>query len=258
MSLIRATRAIRRHLPNRQRALFSDLSQGHAALDRGTPKQQHPQDENAKYVKSGTSQAEKSRLDASNRESGDKHASREGLTGNEEGVGFQDQVGGAAGDRKNPEGGKGGGEEARSPSIIGAVKQALGLEWKSGDVKRNPGGAQGGSGTGGPRRGFHTSSASNTVAKKSLQDQYRHLSSSGQRTTHPDSPSDRVYEREANKAKEAADTSYEPDRLSEEQDKLRYGGKQNWSKESDDGKGVAGRDEGPEKGSAGGRKPERG
>ena len=255
MSLIRSTRVIRRNLPNCQRALFSDLSQGHAALDRGTSKHRHPQDESAKYVKSGTSRADKSRLDASNRESGDKRASREGAAGNVEGVGFQDQVGGAAGDRKNPEGGKGSEEEAQSPNIVGSIKQALGTEQKPGEVKQNSGGGKGVTGTGTFRRGFHKSSASDTGTEKSPQDHHRHLPSSGQKTTHPESPSDRVYEREANKAKEAADTSYEPDRPSGEQEKLMYGGKQNWSKESADEKGVGG-DEGPEKGSAGGRKPE--
>ena len=38
------------NLPNYQRTLCSDLSQGHAALNRGTAKHQHPQDENAKYA----------------------------------------------------------------------------------------------------------------------------------------------------------------------------------------------------------------
>jgi hypothetical protein len=66
-----------------------------------------------------------------------------------------------------------------------------------------------------------------------------------------------VYKKEADKAKEAAEKSYEPDRPSGEQEKLRYGGKQNWARESELDKGVSGRDEGPEKGSAGGREPER-
>ncbi|KAF9651189.1 hypothetical protein BDM02DRAFT_3110888 [Thelephora ganbajun] len=255
MSLIRSTRTIRR-LHNHQRALYSNLSQGHAALDRGTPRHQHPQDERAKYVGSGMSHADKSRLDASNRTSGGKRASCEGAVGNKEGVGFQDQVGGAAGDRKNPEGGQGGEEEAQSPNIIGAVKQILGVKTKLGEVKQNSGGGRGVTGTGTFRKDFHTSSGSDVGTKESPQDHNRHLPSSGQRINHPESTSERVYKREANKAKEAADTSYEPDRLSGEQDKLRYGGKQNWSKESDDGKGIGGQDEGPDKGSARGRKPE--
>ena len=77
MSFIRSARIICRYLPNHQRTLFSDLSQGHAALDRGTAKHQHPQDENAKYVKSG--------LDANNRRGVGKRASREGTVGNKEG-----------------------------------------------------------------------------------------------------------------------------------------------------------------------------
>lgn len=206
-------------------------------------------------MKSGTSKADKSRLDASNRESGGKGASREGATGNVEGVGFQEQVGGAAGDRKN-QGRKGGEEEAQSPNIVGSVKQALGFKTKAGEVKQNTGGGQGVTGTGTFGREFHTSSESDTGTKKSPKD-HCHLPSSSQRTKHPESPSDRVYEREANKAKEAVEMNYEPDRPSEEQEKLRYGGKQNWSRESEDGKGIEGQDEGPEKGSAGGRKPER-
>ena len=166
MSLIRSTRAIRRYIPNCQRIAFSDLSQGHAALDRGTPKYQHPQGESARYVESGTSEADKSSLDASNRERGGKRASREGATGNVEGVGFQEQVGGAAGDRKN-QGRKGGEEEARSPNIVGSVKQALGFKTKPGEVKQNAGGGQGVTGTGTLRREFHTSSNSDTETKES-------------------------------------------------------------------------------------------
>ena len=50
--LIHSARIICCYLPNHQRTLCSDLSQGHATLDRGTAKHQHPQDENAKYIKS--------------------------------------------------------------------------------------------------------------------------------------------------------------------------------------------------------------
>jgi len=257
MSLIRSTRIISRRLPSHQRALYSDLSQGHAALDKGTPKYQHPQDESAKHVESGTSHADKSQLDASNRGSGGKHASREGAVGNKEGVGFQDQVGGAAGDRQNPGGSRGSEEEAQSPNFVGAVKQALGLKTKPGEVKQNSNGGRGVTGTGTFRRDFHTSSGSDTGTTKPPQDHHRHLPSGTQRADHPESPSERVYKREADKAKEAAEISYDPDRPSGEQDKLRYGGKQNWSKESEEGQGVGGKDEGPDKGSAGGRKPER-
>ena len=153
MSLIRSVRILRHHLPNHQRVLYSDMSQGHAALDRGTSKHQHPQDESAKYVKSG--------LDAGNRGDDTKHASREGAIGNEEGIGFQDQVGGAAGDRQNLGGGKGDEEEARSPNIIGAVKQALGVKPKPGEVKQNSGGGRGVTGTGTFRRDVHTSHRKN-------------------------------------------------------------------------------------------------
>ena len=249
MSLIHSIRIIRRHLPNYQRALYSDLSQGHPVLDSGTANHQHPQDENAKYVKSG--------LDTGNRGDCSKHASREDAAGNEEGVGFQDQVGGAAGDRQNSGGGRGDEQEARSPNIIGAVKQALGVKPRPGEVKQNSGEGRGVTGTGTFRREFYTSSGSDAGTKEPSQDHHRHLPSGGQRAKHPESPSERVYKKEADKAKEAADKSYEPGRPSEEQEKLRYGGKQNWSKESEDDKGVPGEDEGPAEGSAGGRVPER-
>ena len=249
MNLIRSTRIISRYIQSHQQALYSDLSQGHAALDRGTPKHQHPQGESVKYIKSG--------INAGNRGDCGKYASREGAAGNKERVGFQDQVGGAAGDRQNEGGGRGEKQEARSPNVIGAVKQALGFKLKPGEVKQNSGEGRGVTGTGTFRRDFHTSSGADAGTKEPPQDHHRHLLSSSQRTSHPESPSERVYKRETDKAKEAADKSYEPDRPSGEQEKLRYGGKQNWSKESEDDKGVSGQDEGPDKGSAGGRKPER-
>ena len=89
------------------------------------------------------SHAHKSRLGTSNRRSGGKHASREGSVGNIEGVRSQVQVVGAAGDRKNP-GGSRGEEEAQSPNIIGAVKQALELKAKPGEVKQSSDGRRGG------------------------------------------------------------------------------------------------------------------
>lgn len=250
MSLIvHSIRTTRRRLPNLQRALYSDLSQGHPALDRGTPKHRNPQDESAKNVESG--------LDAGNRGDCGKHASREGAVGNKEGVGFQDQVGGAAGDRQNPGGGRGDEHEARSPNVIGAVKQALGIKLEPWGVKQNSGEGRGVTGTGTFKRGFGTSSGSDAGTKESPQGHHRHLPSGGQGEKHPESPSERVYKREADKAKEAANRSYEPGRPSGEQEKLRYGGKQNLSKELEDDKGVPGEDEGPDKGSAGGRMPEK-
>ena len=249
MSLIHSIRIIRRHFPNPQRALYSGLSQGHPTLDRGTPKHQHSQDENAKYVKSG--------LDAGNRGDCGKRASREDAVGNREGVGFQDQVGGGAGDRQNPGGGRGNQQEARSPNIIGAVKQTLGIKPKPGEVRQSSGEGRGVTDTGKFKREFHASSGSDTGTKETPQDHHRHPPLGDQRAKHPESPSERVYKREADKAKEAADKSYEPGRPSGEQEKLRYGGKQNRSKESEDDKGVPGEGEGPDKGSAGGRKPER-
>ena len=189
------------------------MSQGHAALDRGTPKHQHPQDESAEYVKSGTPQVDVSRLDPGNRGGGNSHASREGAAGNAEGV---------AGDSKNPGGGKGGVEEARSPNIVGAVKQPLGVRTKPGEVEQNSGGGQGVTGTATLRSDFHTSSfklrsrssgmgRDALSQKKSPKDDDRHLPSNSQRKNDPKSPSDRVYEREANKTKEVTDMRYEPD-----------------------------------------------
>jgi len=236
MSLIRSTRIIRRHFPNRQWVFYSDLSQGHAALDRGTPKHQHPQDESAKYIKSG--------LDAGNRGGCGKRASREGAAGNKEGVGFQDQVGGAAGDRQNPGGGEGDRQEARSPNIVGAVKQILGFEPKPGEAKQNSGKGIAVTGTWTFRKDFYTSCGLDPGTKEPPRNP--HPPSDSRKTKRPEPPSERVYKREANRAEEAAETSYEPDRPSGEQEKLRYGGKQNWSKESEGGKGVPDQDGGPD------------
>ena len=224
MSLIRSTRIIHRHFPNHQRVFHSDLSQGHAALDRGAPGHQYPQDESAKYVKSG--------LDAGNRGGRGKHASREGAAGNKEGVGFQGQVWGAAGDRQNPGGGEGDRQEARSPNIVGAVKQVLGFEPRPDEVKQNSGGGTGVTGTGTSRKDFHTSSGLDAGTKELPQDP--RPPSGSQKIERPESLSERVYKREANKAEEAVETSYEPNRPSGEQEKLRYGGKQNRSKESEE------------------------
>jgi len=124
-------------------------------------------------------------------------------------------------------------------------------------VGQNSGEGRGVTGTGTFRRGFGTSSGSDAGTKGSPQDHNRHLSSGGQEAKHPESPSERVYKREADKAEEAANKSYEPGRPSGEHEKLRYGGKQNWSKELEDEKSVPGEDEGPDKGSAGGRMPEK-
>ena len=110
-------------------------------------------------MQSGVSRADKSRLDVGNRERGGKRASREGAAGNVGEVGFQDQVRGAAVDRRGPEGGKGGEEEAQSPNVVGATdSQETELKTKPGEVKQSSGG--GVTGKGMFRRDSHTSGGS--------------------------------------------------------------------------------------------------
>ena len=123
---------------------------------------------------------------------------------------------------------EGGEEEAQSPNIVGATNsQALELKTKPGEVKQSSG----------VRKDFHASDESNTGTKKPPQDNHRPLPSSDEGTNHPESPSGRAHKRKSNRDKGAAGISYEPGRLPGE---LRYGGKRNWSMESDDGKGGGG------------------
>jgi len=103
--------------------------------------------------------------------------------------------------------------------------------------------------TGKSRRDFHTSSGLDVGTRESPQGHHRHLSSGGRRGKDPESPSERVYKREADKVKGAADKHYEPGRG--EQEKLRYCRKQNWSKELEDDKMFLARAKGRAKGRIG-------
>lgn len=266
---------------------------------------------------SGKSSAEKSGLDAANRnQSGSKQASND-ASGNREKVGFAEQVGGASGDKVNKHWeGKGGSQEATPPGFLDSVKSALGFKTTSGEVKQNRGGGIGvegtGTGTQSPpknTREFHTSSVAQTEGTKGQApdssrqtkddsvrgDQNPHLahkdpkekdsgkgnaapnptlpshqttSSSGQRRSFSTSafwsseksPADRVHNRESDKAQKSADKAYQTVDAEEPyggQDNLRYGGKENFSNESDKGADHPKDNTGPDGEAAGGRKPER-
>lgn len=84
-------------------------------------------------------------------------ASHEGLSGNPEGVGFAEQVGGAsATDSHSASGGQNaaaaecmhGKQEATPPGFLDSMKSALAFETTSGEVKQNRGGGEGVTGTG--------------------------------------------------------------------------------------------------------------
>ncbi|KAF7976117.1 hypothetical protein HWV62_7555 [Athelia sp. TMB] len=82
-----------------------------------------------------------------------------GGRGNPEGVGLAEQVGSASGGKGGEMSGE---EEAASPGLFGAVKQALGLGASAGEVKQNRGGGGGVAGTGTApvhKRSLHTSAA---------------------------------------------------------------------------------------------------
>ncbi|KAI0650882.1 hypothetical protein C8Q79DRAFT_900710 [Trametes meyenii] len=81
--------------------------------------------------------------DAASRTGGQK-TDRSGLSGNQEGVGFAEQVGSAssAGKRdasasESADEGKGGQEEAAPPGFVASVKSALGLETSAEEVNQN-------------------------------------------------------------------------------------------------------------------------
>jgi len=142
-------------------------------LSQGTVRKEdnlHPGDVQDQAARSGQSSANKSPLDAASGAKG-KKASQEGLSGNQEGVGFAEQVGGASSSgQRNAGEGAGGKEEATPPGFLDAVKSTLGFKTTSGEVKQNRDGGEGVTGTGtfgglkGEQkqnkhagRGFHTS-----------------------------------------------------------------------------------------------------
>ncbi|KAI0758167.1 hypothetical protein C8Q74DRAFT_1390841 [Fomes fomentarius] len=102
----------------------------------------------------------------------DQKTDRSGLTGNQEGVGFADQVGSASatGNKSDPRPstgeGKGGQEESTPPGFVASIKSKLGFGTSSDEVKQNRGGGVGVTGTGAlpfekkpeeGRRPYHTS-----------------------------------------------------------------------------------------------------
>ncbi|KZT06461.1 uncharacterized protein LAESUDRAFT_700258 [Laetiporus sulphureus 93-53] len=150
---------------------ISSVVAGHdPSLQQGTVSKQenyHPGDPHDQAARAGQSKSDKTPLDAASQEPG-KKASREGLSGNPEGVGFAEQVGSAstfASDGASAEEGKGGQEESTPPGFFDAVKSKLGFQTTSGEVKQNRGGGEGVTGTGTfarlkeneHRRGLHTS-----------------------------------------------------------------------------------------------------
>lgn len=142
------------------------LSQG----DVGTHKNLHRGDVQDQAARAGQSNSDKTPLDAASNERG-KQATRDGYSGNPEGVGFAEQVGsasstGSSGGQSAAEGSHGK-EDATPPGFLDSVKSALGFETTSGEVKQNRGGGEGVTGTGTfgglkgeqkqNKRAFHTS-----------------------------------------------------------------------------------------------------
>ncbi|RPD81362.1 hypothetical protein L226DRAFT_549960 [Lentinus tigrinus ALCF2SS1-7] len=103
----------------------------------------------------------------------DMKTDRSGLSGNQEGVGFAEQVGSASPSgnksepgRPSPGEGKGGQEESIPPGLLASIKSKLGMNTSSEEVKQNRGGGVGVTGTGAlpfekkpeeGRRPYHTS-----------------------------------------------------------------------------------------------------
>ncbi|KAI0329623.1 hypothetical protein GY45DRAFT_1279411 [Cubamyces sp. BRFM 1775] len=147
-------------------------------LSQGTVSQEghrHPKDVHDQAARSGQDVAQGKQsagpYDAASR-TGDQKTDRSGLSGNQEGVGFAEQVGSATGTGKKghpsaSEGeGMGGQEESTPPGFIASVKSKLGLGTSTGEAKQNRGGGVGVTGTGAlpfekkpeeGRRPFHTS-----------------------------------------------------------------------------------------------------
>jgi len=133
------------------------VSQGHAVFDNN----QSPQDVQSQQVRSGLSESNSQGPDAASRSGRAQQAPDKGKSsGNPEGVGMQEQIGGksAAGSG----GTKDGEEEASPPGFFAALKSKVGLSTSSGEVKQNRSHGEGVTGSGtGPRqvgrRGLHIS-----------------------------------------------------------------------------------------------------
>ncbi|CDO70348.1 hypothetical protein BN946_scf184755.g2 [Trametes cinnabarina] len=135
----------------------------------------HPDDTHDQAARSGqkvaSGESSSGPYDAASR-TGDQKADRSGLSGNQEGVGFAEQVGSASAtgskDQASPSAGEGmgGQEESTPPGLLASIKSKLGLSTSSDEVKQNRGGGVGVTGTGAlpfekkpgqGRRPFHTS-----------------------------------------------------------------------------------------------------
>ncbi|KAI0658619.1 hypothetical protein C8Q70DRAFT_934153 [Cubamyces menziesii] len=153
----------------------SRLSQGSVSQEG----HRHPNDVHDQAARSGQDVAQGKRsagpYDAASR-TGDQKTDRSGLSGNQEGVGFAEQVGSSTSTGKkdypsasNGEG-MGGQEESTPPGFIASVKSKLGFSTSAGEAKQNRGGGVGVTGTGTlpfekkpeeGRRPFHTSARRN-------------------------------------------------------------------------------------------------
>ncbi|CCL99485.1 uncharacterized protein FIBRA_01503 [Fibroporia radiculosa] len=150
-------------LANVQHGHDSSLSQGNVSKADSL----HPGDVHDQAARSGQASKEKAPLDAASPESG-KKASRAGLSGNPEGVGFAEQVGSASSTANGgPRASEGmtGSEESTPPGCLDSMKSKLGFQTTSGEVKQNRGRGEGVTGTGSfsglkenkGQRKFHTS-----------------------------------------------------------------------------------------------------
>ncbi|KAI0751177.1 hypothetical protein C8Q80DRAFT_1268457 [Daedaleopsis nitida] len=150
------------------------LSQGSVSK----PDHKHPGDPHDQAARRGQDighgqQHASSPYDAASR-TNDKKADFSGHSGNQEGVGFADQVGSASAtadkgqSQSSPGEGKGAEEESTPPGLMAAIKSKLGFGTTSGEAKQNRGGGVGVTGTGAlpfektpqeGRRPYHTTAA---------------------------------------------------------------------------------------------------
>ncbi|TFK46986.1 hypothetical protein OE88DRAFT_1728773 [Heliocybe sulcata] len=133
------------------------VSQGHAVSQNN----QSPQDIHSEHARAGMAESKNEGPDAASQSGRAQQVPDKGkFSGNQEGVGMQEQIGGKSAEGSG--GVKGGEEEASPPGIFAALKSKVGLGTSSGEVKQNRGAGEGVTGTGtGPKqvgsRGLHTS-----------------------------------------------------------------------------------------------------
>lgn len=162
------------------RILFKDSKFPHEKLEQGhtSKKASGVKDTQAESAKAGFKRArggDESGMDVAS-DSAQSKARSPSNGGNPEQIGFVEQVGGASSSSNKFDNGEsqGGGdsrsegrtahgdEEAQAPGLLSSLKQAIGLNTNSGDVKQNRGGGSGVTGTGtfgdsGRKQGLHTS-----------------------------------------------------------------------------------------------------